>query len=201
MTVITFILALISVVLIISVLKSKGTQRKILLVITTIFFLIPIILIFLVKPAQQGKIFPQYGKLSLLFYEPKDLWKPLAAANLERNKKVYTFNLSHKYVGNYTIQILFSDQRRNILEIDKRDFSITVIFYDQGKILFSKASSNVGIFKGLNGSGLIYLRYSIPEDLPINKKVRTKIVMTGNIDDFINKYGDGKIVIKKGSDL
>ena len=51
------------------------------------------------------------------------------------------------------------------------------------------------------GSGLTFIRYSLPEDLPINKNLNAKIEITGNIDDFINKYGDAKIIIKKGSDL
>ncbi len=53
----------------------------------------------------------------------------------------------------------------------------------------------------MQGSGLTFIRYSLPEDLPINRKLNAKIEIMGNIEEFVNKYGDAKIIIKKGADL
>ena len=74
-------------------------------------------------------------------------------------------------------------------------------FCDNETILFSKTASYAAGFKGLRGSGLTFIRYSLPEDLPISRKLNAKIEITGNIDNFMNKYGDAQIIIKKGSDL
>jgi len=201
MTVILIIFILITAGLIVASIKTKGKTRKILLTLLLIVLLIPLSLILLIKPSQQGKIFPHWGKISLLFSEPDDLWIPLAQATLKRNMQEYVFPLSHKYVGHYNIEILFSDKNINVWAIDKSDISMSVSFYDNETVLFSKTSSYAGGFKGSRGSGLTFIRYSLPEDLPINKKLRAKIVIMGNIDDFMKKYGDAKIIIKKGSDL
>ncbi len=78
---------------------------------------------------------------------------------------------------------------------------MSISFYDNELVLFSKTSSYAGGFKGSRGSGLTFIRYSLPGDLPINRKLNAEIKITGNIDDFMNKYGEAKIIIKKGSDL
>ncbi len=161
----------------------------------------PLCLILLIKPSQQGKIFPSWGKISLLFSEPDDLWIPLAKATLNRNIHEYALPISHKYVGHYNIAILFSDKNINIWKIDKNDINIFVSFYDSETVLFSKSTSYASVFKGMQGSGLTFIRYSLPEDLPINRKLNAKIEIMGNIEEFVNKYGDAKIIIKKGGDL
>lgn len=201
MTIILLILILIIAGLIVASIKTKGNTRKISLTLLVIVLLIPLCLILLIKPSQQGKIFPRWGKISLLFSEPDDLWMPLARAPLKRNIHEYAFPISHKYVGHYNIEILFSDKNINVWKIDKNDISMSVSFYDNKTVLFSKTSTYAGGFKGSRGSGLTFIRYSLPEDLPINRKLNADIKITGNIDDFINKYGDAQIIIKKGSDL
>lgn len=201
MTIIFLIFLLITAGLIIVSIKTKGKTRKISLTLLVIVLLIPLCLILLIKPSQQGKIFPRWGKISLLFSEPDGLWIPLGKAPLSRNIQKYVFPISHKYVGNYNIEILFSDKNINVWKIDKSEISMSVSFYDSETVLFSKTSSYAGGFKGSKGSGLTFIRYSLPEDLPINRKLNAEIEIMGNIDDFMNKYGDTQIIIKKGSDL
>ncbi len=201
MTIILLIFILITAGLIIASVKTKGKTRKISVTLLVIVLLIPLCLILLINPSQQGKIFPGWGKISLLFSEPDDLWIPLARAPLNRNIHEYSFPLSHKYVGHYNIEILFSDKNINVWDIDKNDISMSISFYDNESVLFSKTSSYVGGFKGSRGSGLTFIRYSLPEDLPINRKLNAEVEIIGNIDGFMNKYGDAKIIIKKGSDL
>ena len=201
MTIILLIFILITAGLIIASVKTKGKTRKISVTLLVIVLLIPLCLILLIKPSQQGKIFPGWGKISLLFSEPDDLWIPLARTPINRNIHEYSFPLSHKYVGHYNIEILFSDKNINVWGIDKNDISMSISFYDNELVLFSKTSSYVGGFKGSRGSGLTFIRYSLPEDLPINRKLNAEVEIIGNIDGFMNKYGDAKIIIKKGSDL
>ena len=201
MTIILLIFLLITAGLVVASIKTKGKTRKISLTLLVIVLLTPLCLILLVKPAQQGKIFPRWGKISLLLSEPDDLWIPLAKAPLKRNLQEFTFPLSHKYVGHYNIEILFADKNINVWDIDKSDISMSVSFYDSETVLFTKTSSYAGGFKGSRGSGLTFIRYSLPEDLPINRKLNAGIEITGNIDNFMNKYGGAEVIIKKGSDL
>ena len=105
MTMLVLILILIPIGLIAASIKSKGKTRKILLLLLTVTLLIPICLILLIKPAQQGKILPQWGKISLLFSEPEDLRQPLAEVPLEQKKNIYTFTLLHKSIVIFIISI------------------------------------------------------------------------------------------------
>ncbi len=74
-------------------------------------------------------------------------------------------------------------------------------FFENETVLFSKTTSYAGGFKGSKGSGLTFIRYSLPEDLPVNRKLNAEIEITGSIDNFMNKYGGAEVIIKKGSDL
>jgi len=201
MTIILLFFILITAGLVVAAIKTKGKTRRISLTLLVIVLLIPLCLILLIQPSQRGKIFPRWGKISLLFSEPDDLWIPLAKAPLKRNLQEYVFPISHKYVGYYNIEILFSDKNINVWDVDKSDISMSVSFYDSETVLFTKTSSYADGFKGSRGSGLTFIRYSLPKNLPINRKLNAEIEITGNIEDFMNKYGDAQIIIKKGSDL
>jgi len=201
MTLIALILILIPTALIIASLKSKGKARKILLSVLLLIILVPVMFILLIKPAQHGKMLPQWGKLSFLFSEPKDLWTPLAEESLSKNKKEYNFTFAHKYVGNHNIEIIFSNKSLDVGKINKNDIRLTAAFYKDTKMLFSETTSYIGTFVGPRGKGLTYIRYSLPEDLPVNNELHVNIEITGNSEEFINKYGSAKIIIKKGSDL
>ncbi len=128
MTIILLIFISIIADLIVASIKTKGNTRKISLTLLLIVLLIPLCLILLIKPSQQGKILPSWGKISLLFSEPDDLRIPLAKAALNRNLQEYVFPLSHKYVGHYNIEILFSDENIDVWKIDKNDIGMSVSF-------------------------------------------------------------------------
>lgn len=201
MILISFIVAIIFAFLVISTIKSKGKVKKMILFVIILFFLVPAVLLFLVRPAQQGKIFPEWGKISLLLFEPQDLWTPLAEEPLNSNKSQYDFSFSHKYVGNHNIEIILLDKEIDPWKIDRNDLNISVLFYKNQELLFSKSSTYGNAFKGLRGGGLTYLQYSVPDNVPIGQKLDVSIKAIGNMDNFVKKYGTAKIVIRKGSDL
>ena len=198
-----FVLLIIAtlIMLIIATIKSKGTKKKILASILTFILITPIILGILIKPAQKGLIFPAFGKLSLLFCEPKDLWSPIAEEVITKQKRNYEFTITHKYVGNYNVSIIFANNEIDIWKIKKDNISFTVKFNDKSKQLLLKETTFVGAFKGLCGNGLSYIKYSLPEELPINKELNLTIEIKGNLEDFVTKYGTSRVVIRKGSDL
>jgi len=196
-----FVLILIYYVLVMAVIKSKGRLRKVFSSILLIIILIPVTFILLIKPAQQGKVCPKWGKISLLFCEPEDLWHPLAETSLRPEQAEYNFHFSHKYVGNHNVQIRFSNKDINVMKADKNDLCLTIFFYDKNKIVFTKTTTYVGSYKSPSGSGFRYIKYSLPENLPVAKELNVKIEISGNIEKFINKYGKTEIVIRKGSDL
>ncbi|MBC7084601.1 MAG: hypothetical protein H5T95_14125 [Firmicutes bacterium] len=78
---------------------------------------------------------------------------------------------------------------------------MTVTFYRGSEKLLSKESSFVGKFKGLRGSGLIYIDYYLPTELPVNEQLKATVEIKGNLEEFITKYDVSEIQISKGSDL
>ncbi len=199
MVVISLIIGLIYIGLMIALLKSKKGVKKVILGILVCLLLIPASLLVLVKPAQKGVVFPGWGKLSLLMFEPADLWEPLSERSLIYNE--YAFQVFHKYVGNYNISILFDDKDIDAWKVETNDLSMSIYFYLSNQEIFTKSSEFIGAFKGRNGSGLSYIRYSLPDDLPLGQTLQARLVISGDIKEFINKYGSAKIIIKKGSDL
>jgi hypothetical protein len=199
---ITILLAYIGfiIILVAASKKSSGILRGVFLSILSIIVIIPIGLILLITPAQRGKIWPAWGQASLIFFPPKDLFKPIAEAPLEKNKNQYNFIFSHNYVGYHYINIVFSNNHKIDIFKDKSDLIVTISVYDGKKEVFSKTASEISPFRGLNDSGFWYLSYLVPENLPIDKELNAKITVVGNIESFINEYGNAKIVIQKGSD-
>lgn len=201
MILISFIVAILFASLVIAAIKSKGKVKKMILVVIILFFLVSAVFLVLVRPAQQGKILPEWGKISLLLFEPQDLWTPLAEEPLNSNKSQYRFSLSHKYVGNHNIEILFSNKEIDPWRIDENDLNISVEIYRNSELFFSKKTVYVSAFLGLRGRGLTYLQYSVPDNVPISQELNVTVNVIGNIKDFLKKYGNAKIIIKKGSDL
>lgn len=202
MSLILFIVAIMFASLVIAAIKSKGKVKKMITFVVILSILVPATFLVLVRPAQQGKILPEWGKISLLLFEPGDLWEPLAEEPLNSNKLQYEFSFSHKYVGNHNIAIILLDKEEiDLWKIDRNDLKISVKFYRNSELLFSKSTTDVNAFKGLRGNGLTYIAYAVSDDVPISQKLDVVINVMGNMDDFLNKYGNAKIIIRKGSDL
>lgn len=187
--------------LVVVVIKSKGVIKRIAIALLTLTLLTPIVLTVLVKPAQKGLVFPTFGQLSLLFSEPDDLWIPLATETIDTKKSHYEFNITHKYVGNHVVKILFADEEIDPWGIKTDDLSLTIRFYRDSEEILSKQSSFVGGFKGLRGNGLMYIDYHLPTELPVNEQLKATVEIKGNLEEFITKFGDSEIQISKGSDL
>jgi len=177
------------------------TRNKFSLGILLVVLFLPLIMLILTKSAQQGKVFPHWGKLSLLIFKPKDLWQPLAQAELIADKNIYEFSLIHKYVGNHSLDIIFADEDIDVWQVETKDLLINLKILEDGREIFAKKAGYIGCFSGLIGKGLYCIKYSLPEDAPINKRLKMEIEINIDIQSFINQYGHAKIVIKKSSDL
>lgn len=201
MIALALLLILLITVLIVVVVKTKSVVKWIATAILILILITPIVLAALVKPAQKGLIFPTFGKISLLLSEPEDLWTPLASEVIDPKRSSYEFNITHKYVGNHVVKILFSDKEVDPWKTKTDDLSLTITFYRDSEKILSKESSFVGGFKGLRGNGLIYINYYLPEELPIAEQLKATIEIKGNLEEFITQHGSSEIQVSKGSDL
>ena len=48
--------------------------------------------------------------------------------------------------------------------------------------------------------GIVFIRYRVPDIVPRNEPVYIKVSTSGNIENFLDNYGETNIVVKKISD-
>ncbi len=191
------------ILLVIAFLFTKKALRRIAGLLIVLFFILPLSLVIFLgifkDQIQQGKILPKIGPLLLLISEPKDLWKPLASNIISKDRQEYEFFITHKYVGNHDMVISF--KRLEPMEIAEHNLKIRLTVEKDGKILYDRMTQKAISYWGKEDSELMFQRYEVPEDLPVNTLLKAKVYIEGDIGDFIKRYGPTKIVLKKGSDI
>ncbi len=198
-----FIYFFIAVALIAASFFTKSWVRKISITLTVLFVVIPLCFILFLAifktQVQRGKILPSFGPLLSLVSPPEDLWVPIASTALELNKIEYNFNLSHKYVGNHDVGI--SVQKMQGIGSIGNDLIMDFSLKHHDNISLSKTTQSIGTFWGRKDCGLRFLTYQVPDIVPVDKPIKAKVIIRGNIEEFISSYGEATLYIKKGSDL
>ncbi len=87
------------------------------------------------------------------------------------------------------------------METAENNFEIQYVVSSGGKDILTQTSQKGLPYWGREKSGLIFIFYSVPRDLPANKQLTATIIVKGDIETFIKKYGATQIVIRKGSDV
>lgn len=204
MLIIFTIYLLLIISLTIAVFTAKKSRHKTFLLITTVIVITPLACILLLgafkSQIQQGKFFPKLGTLLLLIAPPDDIWTPLGASILEPNKQEYSFEIIHKYVGNHNVLISFK-KLKSMEKAADNNFAVSFTIEKDGKSILSKSSKQNSYYWGKTTSGIIFIRYKVPDEVPINSHLKATVLIDGNIKRFLDKYGETKLVIKKGSDL
>ena len=184
----------------------KGKVQKTSLFLTIGLVIVPlcfIVFLGLFKlQIQRGKFLSGLGPILILVAPPEDLDIPLGFENLDPNKKEYHFEFAHKYVGNHVVDLSFNKlQPLQPMKIADNNFEVEYVVSKGDKIIFTQKSRKYGAYWGLENSGLTFISYKVPLELPINTKLTATIKINGDIAAFINKYGATRINIRKGSDL
>ena len=203
MTLLILVYFSIALLLILGCIFLKSKQKKIALFIAAIWIGTPIFfggfLTIFKSEIQQGKLLPQFGTILILVSPPDDLWVPIWEAKLRHDKKEYQFEMSHKYVGNHVVDLSFKKLRS--METAENNFEIDFVVKQEGTVLYSYNSERGSPFWGRDKSGLTFIRYRVPDDLPIRTKLNAIVRINGDIKEFINHYGAITLSIRKGSDL
>ncbi len=190
-----FAIAVIS--LIFCAIFSKGKIRKVSIAISILIFLVPFVGLFK-SNIQQGEFLSDFGPILILIAPPNDLWEPLGKVNLNYSKTEYQFEFTHKYVGNHVVDLSFN--KLKVMEMAENNFEIEYVVSNGEKILFSQRSNKGWSYWGENNSGINYISYKVPQELPVNAKLFATVKVKGDISSFIKKYGPTRLSIRKGSD-
>jgi hypothetical protein len=147
--------------------------------------------------ARHAYLLPGYGSVLNLFFPPDDVWAPLASTQVQKGVRNYSFTVSHKYPGNHHLKI--SIPRQKGLELLPVELSVTLEIEQGGKI-FMKRSGAGSSFWGIDRQGVEFCRYSFPVDVSSREKVVCHVLIEGDVDLLLDRYGDVVVSIAKGSD-
>ena len=87
------------------------------------------------------------------------------------------------------------------MEAAENDFDVELIVKHNGALIYSNKMEKGSPYWGKNKSGLIFINYRVPDDLPPRTKLNATIKINGNIKEFINHYGTTTLSIRKASDV
>lgn len=142
--------------------------------------------------------FSDYTFTYALFGWPKDLYKRIAYAPIDLSipDKTYSVSFSHKYPGTYEFGITVDKSVPSTLETDDWDLGMYVDCLSEGQ---KKMSVNTleqppypwrkggrHSYPDDNGFGLF--KYSVPQDLPLNKSINCTLHLAKIPSTFIKRY-------------
>mgnify|MGYP001398699496 CR=1 FL=1 len=192
----------IPVIIFIGMLLLRVRSKKLLIGIPTAVLCMPFVFGFLIylarTPIQQGKFLPDFGPLLNLVFPPDDLYKALAEENLSPTKKIYIFNISHKYVGKHGISIIVPSPDGPDFK-KKEPLKVSTRFFRGDKIILECNESGSWFWRN-DAYGFEYSYYSVPSNLPVSEPLRVEVTIYGDIDAFLKQNKGARVAVKKMSD-
>jgi hypothetical protein len=164
-----------------------------------------IVIVFMVISAacihfsRHGYVFPGLGSLLNLAMPPEDLYGPVTLKEeLTPAKRIYQFDLVHKYPGNYAIDISFSSEQQELPPLRDSDIMASLeITYDNKTIFeFKESKPNYGHYRGV-----MFKTHRFPDDVGKRKGMLATVKISGDIQKFLDEHGGATIAISKASDL
>ena len=122
---------------------------------------------------------------------------PLASAQVQKGVRKYEFTISHKYPGNHEVKV--SIPRQKGLETLPPELIVTMEIEQKGQVLIKRSGSGSS-FWGFERQGTNFCQYSFPEDVSSRGKILCHVLIEGDIDSLLDRYGDVVIAIGKGPD-
>lgn len=140
-----------------------------------------------------------------LFFPPDDINNPLALINLTSDTEKLFFKFTHQYCGNYILDIEVNNLKiKNIFPVKQMPecfFKLKFKILLNDKILLNEELNPLSPFWTNSTSGINYYRYKVPDNLPYLKELTGEIEVDKNrIKDFLDKFGNAKLILRKGSD-
>lgn len=202
MIVIILLFLAIPVLILIGLLLLRVRSKKMLIGIPTAVFCMPFVFGFVIylarAPIQQGKILADFGPLLSLVCPPDDIYKALAEESLSPTKTIYSFKISHKYVGNHGISIIVPSSNGPDFK-NKEPLKVTTRFF-RGKKIALESNQSGSQFWGNDEYGFDFSHYTVPRDLPVSELLTVEVTIHGDIDAFLKQNKDARVAVKKMSD-
>ena len=134
------------------------------------------------------------------FFPPSDLYVPLSSEKLLKSPHHYSVAASHKYPGQYEIQIQASSSSGIGILYEVRFSAEVIISYGDKELFRASLEKPEYQFWGNDDGGIVLVNYRVPETVQRSLPVQIDVILNGDIQHFIDKYGDSQIQVKKRSD-
>lgn len=176
-------------------------SKKFLLGIPVLILLMPVIFgicfYALRTQIQQGKILPQLGPLAILLFSAEDMYVPLAEEAMSPDKRTYSFNLSHKYLGRHAVFIEvpseFPEEAR-----DEAKISIKIKIYEGEKAIYSSNEGVCSLYHRNKGNHDYYcVGYKVAKNIPVSKQLTMEVVFENDISKYLKSHENARVVVKK----
>jgi hypothetical protein len=147
--------------------------------------------------ARHAYLLPTYGSVLNLLFPPHDLWVPLASAPVQKGVRRYGFTVRHKYPGKHEVTI--SIRRHPGMAHFPGDLRVTLEIQEGGGRRMKRSGSGTA-FWGSKRQGDAFCTYSFPRDVGARGNVVCTVLIDGDSDALVERYGDVKIEISKAPD-
>lgn len=135
---------------------------------------------------------------------PEGYYSSLAATEviLDGSVAEYSLEFSHQYEGMYGVGIMVSNPP-SVAHPFQTSLEVSISMFVDGQEVWSKEgdTQNSPFSGGGNyPGGVRLLKYEVPEDLPVNKRVRSVLTISNGDLVFHSRYGTAVLFVKKMSD-
>lgn len=185
--------------------RNKKYQKWLSFILTILIVIIPFLIftfLFISKDKiQRGEMFPKLSAFMLIIAPPEHLYDPIATYSLTSEKALYTFNVTHQYAGNYAIVIRIPPLKplNNIQHSLKAELNI---YPKQDNQKFTFHMEDPYTIWTEDWSELKIFQYTIPNNIiKVGEPYIFTIKLEGNRREFLKRYKDAIILIRKGSDI
>jgi hypothetical protein len=176
--------------------------KRVFIAIPTVFLALPVMVIgglYLLRiPIQEGKVLPGVAPLVGLVFPADDLYEPLATTDLTGDRSEYTLSFSHKYIGLHAIEI--SSPKEFMPEDENRNLNISLKVFEGDRIIYEAGNAKGSKFRGRDDYGLHFVGYRVPEVLPVARELTAKVVISGDLEEFIVERKAASLSVVKMSD-
>ena len=138
-----------------------------------------------------------------LFFSPGDLYTHLAESEFDLSNRGLENELvfATKYPGNHWLTLLVENPPET-MEDFKSQFEVKIDMLDEEGALFQTVVTEPELWfhGGEHYSGFALATFTVPDDLPLRKKLRIRATVLEESPGFTAQYGQQRIVMSKYPD-
>ena len=144
------------------------------------------------RQIQEGRILPVLAPFLQFSLPVKDLHAPLVSEPIDvsNDQKLFEYTFTNRYIGDHAFGVMAKGLSQSIAEATVPAFSMSVEFVvDGAQVLMAQADDPAYCFWTAYGDGFAFVRYKVPQDVPVGKAVHCRVKITRPDAAFQSGHG------------